>query len=196
MSRGAGGRRAVLIALAATWVGCHARKAAAQAGPPHLRIGDAVPDLAAKTSGGDTVRLGALRGQVLIVNFFASYCAPCRTELPLLGELTERLAAEARLQPGRPQPRLLPVGVDARPEDAARFAASLGVKAAVLLDPGGVVRTAFDPQRYPCTFLIDSEGVVRHINRGFGPGYPARMERWLRALLALPPPPTERRAPP
>lgn len=139
-----------------------------------------------KTSRGDTVRLGALRGRVLIVNFFASYCGPCRTELPLLAELTARLADKARLHSGSPELLFFPVGVDARPEDSTRFAAGLGVKQAVLLDPSGAVRTAFSPQRYPCTFLIDSAGVVRHINRGFGSGYPARMERWLRGLLALP----------
>ncbi len=53
----------------------------------------------------------------------------------------------------------------------------------------GEARRMFDPQRYPCTFLIDAAGVVRRINRGFGPGYPARMERWLRELLALAPAP-------
>lgn len=182
----AGGRRAALAALAAVCAGAVSAQAAAQASLPHLRIGDAVPELEVKTTRGDAVRLGALRGRVLIVNFFASYCGPCRTELPLLAELTQRLLAEARLHRGGPEPLLLPVGVDARPDDSARFAASLGVKAAVLVDPDGAVRTAFDPQRYPCTFLVDSAGVVRHINRGFGPGYPARMERWLRTLLALP----------
>lgn len=173
--------------MAALCTGLLSVRAAAQSEPPHLRIGDAVPNLAVPTSGGDTVRLGALRGRVLIVNFFASYCGPCRTELPLLVELTARLAAQTRAHPGSPEPLLFPIGVDARPEDSTRFAASLGVKGGVLLDPDGAVRTAFSPQRYPCTFLIDSAGVVRHINRGFGSGYSARMERWLRGLLALPP---------
>lgn len=186
MSRGAGlGRRAVLVlAGLLPWLG----SAAAQDGPS-LRIGDPVPDLVVKTTQGETVRLGSLRGRVLIVNFFAAYCGPCRTELPLLGELTARLAAEARKHDGSPELLLLPVGVDERPADSARFAASLGVSAPVLSDPLGEVRKIFDPQRYPCTFLIDAAGVVRHINRGFGSGYPARMERWLRGLLALAPVP-------
>ena len=133
------------------------------------------------------MRLGALRGRVLIVNFFASYCGPCRTELPLLRDLVTRLAAAAHAHPGSPEPVLLPVGVDERPADSARFAQGLGVTTPVLLDPEGAVRTAFTPDRYPCTFLVDASGVVRHINRGFGAGYPVRVERWLRGLLALPP---------
>ena len=161
--------------------------AAALAQAPPLRIGDAVPELQLKTTRGDPVRLGSLRGRVLIVNFFASYCGPCRTELPLLRALTTRLSAEAHARAGSPELVLLPIGVDARPDDSARFAASLGLVTPVLVDPDGAARTAFSPQRYPCTFLVDAGGVVRHINRGFGAGYPARIERWLRALLALPP---------
>jgi peroxiredoxin len=84
------------------------------------------------------------------------------------------------------EPLLLPVGIDERPADSAAFAQKLGVPAAVLVDPDGAVRAAFDPQRYPCTFLIDAAGTVRHINRGFGSGYGQRVERWLRDLLALP----------
>ena len=187
MTRSAGlGRRAALVlAGLLPWLG----PAAAQDSPPRLRIGDRLPDLVVKTTQGETVRLASLRGRVLIINFFAAYCGPCRTELPLLAELTARLAAEARKHDGSPEPLLLPVGVDERPADSARFAASLGVSAPVLSDPQGEVRKAFEPQRYPCTFLIDAAGVVRHINRGFGSGYPARMERWLRGLLALPPAP-------
>jgi peroxiredoxin len=153
-----------------------------------LRIGDAVPDLTVPTTHGGPVRLGALRGRVLILNFFASYCGPCRTELPLLRELSTRLSAAARARAGSPELVLLPVGVDERPADSARFAADLGLTTPVLLDADGAVRAAFTPERYPCTFVVDAAGVVRHINRGFGPGYPARMERWLRALLALPVP--------
>jgi thiol-disulfide isomerase/thioredoxin len=124
---------------------------------------------------------------VLIINFFASYCGPCRTELPLLRDLVTRLSSAAPAHPGTPELVLLPVGIDDHPADSARFATSLGLTTPILTDSQGAVRRAFSPDRYPCTFLIDAHGTVRHINRGFGPGYPVRVERWLRGLLGLPP---------
>ena len=177
------GRRAVLAGLGTALVGGVAR-----ARPPaRLRTGDPAPALSLPIAGGGALRLGALRGQVLIVNFFASYCGPCRQELPELIALVALLNRErdpaGADKARKPQVALLPIGVDADPADSVRFAAALGVPAPVLLDDGALARAAFDPQRLPCTFLIDAGGVVRYINRGFGPGYRARVEGWLRTLL-------------
>lgn len=184
------GRRAVLAGLGtALFFSVAGRPARARSGRPpgRLRIGDPAPELSLQKADGGALRLGALGGQVRVVNFFASYCGPCRQELPELVALVALLNKEREQQGAdkarKPLVALLPIGVDADPADSVRFAAALGVPAPVLLDDGALARAAFDPQRLPCTFILDAGGVVRYINRGFGPGYRARVEGWLRTLL-------------
>jgi peroxiredoxin len=151
-----------------------------------LRSGDVVPALSLKTAAGESMALAEQRGRVLLINFFASYCGPCQDELPLLVSLSAQLNRELKAAASKLSLQLLPIGVDERAADSVAMAQRLKVPAPVLLDPDGAARMAFDPQRYPCTFLIDATGIVRHINRGFGPGYRVRVEGWLRGLLSLP----------
>jgi cytochrome oxidase Cu insertion factor (SCO1/SenC/PrrC family) len=154
----------------------------ARADHPRLRIGDALPDLELSRAGGGRLQLRSLRGQTVAISFFSIYCRPCRVELPTLARVLDRVN---RALPARR--RVLPVVItlDAPPE--AALLARLGPTARVLLDKGNKARAAFDPRTYPCTFLVDVRGRVRHINRGFGPGYEARVERWIRAMLGPPP---------
>jgi hypothetical protein len=67
---------------------------------------------------------------------------------------------------------------------ARRWAAGaeLPPETIVALDPLGVAARRWGATRLPTTFVIDAAGVVRHINRGWGPGYRARLSRWLRAM--------------
>ena len=162
----------VLLALVAT-------PAAAQP-TPRLRIGDGCPDLTLPRLGGGTLRLSSLRGRLLALSFYSRFCAPCRRELPTLARVVDRVNASAKV----PSVVLLAINIDERPEPAAVLARLAGRTPIWLHDREGKARQSFDPQRYPCTFLVDAAGRVRHINRGFGPGYEARVERWLRGLLA------------
>jgi cytochrome oxidase Cu insertion factor (SCO1/SenC/PrrC family) len=152
----------------------------AYADRPRLRIGDPLPDLELPRVGGGKLQLRTLRGQTVAISFFSVYCRPCRIELPTLARVLDRvnrdLPAKRRVLP-------LIITLDAAPEPA--ILARLGPTARVLVDKAGKARAAFDPRTYPCTFLVDVRGQVRHINRGFGSGYEARVERWLRAMLGL-----------
>jgi cytochrome c biogenesis protein CcmG, thiol:disulfide interchange protein DsbE len=151
---------------------------------PRLRIGDEVPrlELPRLGGGGGKLSLSSLRGQVVALSFYGSFCAPCRKELPELNGIVERLNRDL---PPKKRAVLLVLAIDEKPPgDAQR--ARLAPSAIWLHDASGKAREAFDPRTYPCTFLVDGEGIVRHINRGFGPGYPERVERWLRGMLSLP----------
>jgi thiol-disulfide isomerase/thioredoxin len=128
--------------------------------------------------GGGRLRLHDLRGRVLAISFYSSYCPPCRKELPTLLRLLDRVNRDL---PPEKRVVALVVAIDAPPD--ARLLRELGPRLRWLLDGEGKARTAFDPRTYPCTFLIDSHGTVRHINRGYGSGYEARVEGWLRGLL-------------
>jgi hypothetical protein len=87
--------------------------------------------------------------------------------------------------------QLILVDLGEPPAVARRWAmgAELPADAIVALDPHGVAARRWGANRLPTTYIVDARGVVRHMNRGWGPGYRARMLRWLRALGAVPPPP-------
>ena len=112
------------------------------------------------------------------MSFYSRYCAPCRRELPTLVRVLDRVNRD--LPPARNVLGLV-IAVDTPPE--AQFHREIGPRLRWLLDAGGKARAAFDPRTYPCTFLVDSDGRVRHINRGYGPGYETRVEGWLRSML-------------
>lgn len=128
-------------------------------GPPRSPlIGRAAPDFALTTIGGETLSMHELRGEVVILNFWASWCVPCREEAPLL-ERTRR-AYEGR--------GLRVVGVlyqDAQ-ADAAAFAEQYGLGYPSVIDPDGRTAIDYGVIGIPASFLIDREGVIRALQIG------------------------------
>jgi peroxiredoxin len=143
--------------------------------PYRLLIGEPMPDVELTRLDGSRVTTTSLRGSRVALTFFSPYCAPCQTELPALARVVGRVNGG-----GTDHVRMVVIATDARP-DAATLAKA--PKAEWLMDHDDRARTAFDPRTLPCTFLADQTGTVRHINRGFGTGYEARVERWLRSML-------------
>jgi peroxiredoxin len=143
---------------------------------PKLRIGDPVPALTLPRVGGGTLALRELRGHPVAYSFFAISCAPCRREVPALARAVARVNRDL---PAAAQVRVVVISLDdLKGHDLVRA----HPEATWLWDKEDAARAAFDPRTFPCTFLADARGLVRHINRGFGPGYEARVERWLRGL--------------
>jgi cytochrome c biogenesis protein CcmG/thiol:disulfide interchange protein DsbE len=102
-------------------------------------------------NGGPDLSLSGLKGQVVLVNFFASWCAPCRIEHPLL----MRLAADGHVA-------LYGIDYKDRPEDARRILAQLGDPyRAIGLDPDGVTGINFGVYGVPETYVIDKTGEIR-----------------------------------
>ena len=133
------------------------------------------PPLAGRTLAGDSFDLAALRGHVALVNVFASWCGPCRTELPILVHAQQRWSAQG----------LHVVGLDVRDGlDAARAlldetgAASL----TVVPDASGATAVNWGVRGVPETFLIDRDGRIRQWVQG--PITMEWLEKWLPPLLA------------
>jgi peroxiredoxin len=133
------------------------------------------PDFTLRSVGGANLRLAEQRGQVVLVNFWATWCGPCRQEMPHLNRLYERYRSAGFV--------LLGVNIDDDPRAAADLATKLGVQFPVLLDTDKAVSRAYDMSAMPATLLIDRDGRVRHIHRGYRDGVERTYEEQVRSLL-------------
>jgi cytochrome c-type biogenesis protein len=116
------------------------------------RIGENVPAYAASTLTGDSLSLPQLRGEVVLLNVWATWCIPCRKELPELEALHKQYEGQGL--------RVLAVSVDEGGSDAdvRDFAKEFGLTFTILRDPNERVFTAFSVIGVPASFLIDREG--------------------------------------
>ncbi len=137
--------------------------------------GQTAPDFALKSATGENLRLSEYRGDVVMVNFWATWCGPCRQEMPLLDELYSRY--------GRVGFSLLGVNIDDNPAKAMDMVAELGVSFPVLFDSRKEVSRMYDVQAMPVTVLIDREGTVRYVHLGYKPGYEEKYLDQIRSLL-------------
>jgi thiol-disulfide isomerase/thioredoxin len=145
-----------------------------------VRVGDPAPPLALQTLDGRRVDLGDLRGRVVCVDVWATWCAPCRTALPALD-------AVARRTPGAV---FLAVGLDASRDTVRRWVAERlpGTTMTVLHDPDGSVPARWGAGGMPALWVVDRDGVVRLAKSGWAPGDLAEVERLLATLVGGPAP--------
>lgn len=159
-----------LAAAAALFVGAAAPADAAI--PP---AGAAAPDFTLPRLSGPNLRLKEQRGNVVMVNFWATWCGPCRVEMPHLARLYEKYRGSGFV--------VLAVNIDEDPRKAASLAGQLGMTFPVLLDTEKKVSRLYDLSTMPSTVLIDRDGKVRYVHRGYRDGYEETYDRQVRELL-------------
>jgi peroxiredoxin len=137
--------------------------------------GQSAPDFVLKSSAGDNLRLSEYRGDVVMINFWATWCGPCRQEMPLLDDLYSRYE--------RVGFTLLGVNIDDDSRRAMKMIEELGVNFPVLFDDGKDVSKLYAVEAMPVTVLVDREGTVRHVHHGYKPGYEEKYLTEIRALL-------------
>ena len=137
--------------------------------------GKAAPDFALKSSTGENLRLSEFRGDVVMINFWATWCGPCRQEMPLLDELYARYE--------RVGFNLLGVNIDDDSRRAMQMIEELGVDFPVLFDARKEVSKLYEVDAMPVTVLVDREGKVRHVHHGYKPGYEEKYLDQIRSLL-------------
>ena len=116
-------------------------------------LGASAPSFALARLDGERVDLRTLRGTPLVLNFWATWCEPCRIEMPLL---------QSRYEAGRAQGlRVLAVNFDEAEPLVRSFVEDLGLTFDVLLDPGAYVQGLYRVRGYPTTFFVDARGVIR-----------------------------------
>jgi len=149
--------------------------AAAVAAPAAITPSAKAPDFALRSLEGPNLRLQEQRGRVVMVNFWATWCGPCRVEMPHLARLYEKYHASGF--------QLFGINIDEDPRQAATVAAKLGLRFPVLLDTEKKVSKLYDLSTMPSTVLIDRDGRVRYIHRGYRDGYEDTYEKQIRELL-------------
>ncbi|MBC7954312.1 MAG: TlpA family protein disulfide reductase [Cytophagales bacterium] len=138
-------------------------------------VGTAAPDFTLRTLSGPNMRLQEHRGQVVLVNFWATWCGPCRKEMPHLNRIADKYRSSGLV--------MLGVNVDDDVRNAADVATKLGVKFPVLLDTDKKVSRLYDLNSMPSTLVIDRSGRVRFLHRGYQDGYEDQYDKQIRDLL-------------
>jgi peroxiredoxin len=133
------------------------------------------PDFTLRAMDGPNMRLQEQRGRVVMINFWATWCGPCRQEMPHLNRLYEKYAPSGFV--------LMSINVDDDTRNAAEVAAKLGVKFPVLWDTDKKVSRLYDLATMPSTVLIDRDGKVRYVHRGYLNGYEDTYEKQVREML-------------
>ena len=133
------------------------------------------PDFSLPARDGSKLQLSNLKGEVVMINFWASWCGPCRQEMPLLEQIQEKY-----------QPlgfTMLGVNVEPDSAEAEKFLKNVPVSFPILFDRENSVSARFGVEAMPSSVLIDREGNVRHVHRGYKPGDEAVYADLIRGLV-------------
>ncbi|WP_043320035.1 TlpA disulfide reductase family protein [Microbulbifer sp. HZ11] len=121
------------------------------------------------------LKLSEQRGEVIMLNFWASWCGPCREEMPLLNDL------HARYEPVGFQ--VWGVNVDANPQDAQAMLSKIPVDFPVLFDSKSDVSKLFGVEAMPSSVFIDRDGNVRYVHKGYRTGDEAEYKKIIKELI-------------
>ncbi len=135
-----------------------------------INVGEIAPDFTLPDLDGNEVRLSEFRGKVVFVNFWATWCPPCRAEMPDIESLYQEYKDEG----------LVVIGIDIGEPEATvrRFVQQGGYSWTFVLDSDGAVAANYNIRAIPTSFFIDREGVIQAVNIG------AMTKRGMEAMLA------------
>ncbi len=137
--------------------------------------GKAAPDFQLPNLKQNNVSLSSYKGKVVYLDFWASWCGPCKKTFPWLNELQKKYSKDGF--------EVVGVNVDAKKADADKFLVTTPAEFTVLLDPEGKVANTYELQGMPSSYLIDRGGKVHLVHRGFKDGEGADLEGKIKALL-------------
>lgn len=128
-----------------------------------------------KSASGKNFRLSEYRGQVVLINFWASWCGPCRQEMPHLDSIQKKYQDLGFTVFG--------VNVEKDRAMADKILRDIPVSFPILFDTENEVSQVYDVDAMPATVLVDRNGEIRFMHRGYKPGYELEYERQIKTLI-------------
>lgn len=133
------------------------------------------PNFTLKSHSGKNVKLSELRGQIILLNFWASWCGPCRTEMPLLVKIHDKYKGMGFT--------VLGVNVEEDTAPAISIINKTKINFPVLFDKENSVSKLYKVSAMPSTILIDRDGNMRYLHEGYKPGDEEKYKEWIKKLL-------------
>jgi cytochrome c biogenesis protein CcmG, thiol:disulfide interchange protein DsbE len=159
-----------LLVLAGCATGGHA--GGGESGGGGNQVGAPVPEIRMESLGGKALGVSDYRGKVLLLDVWASWCGPCKQELPMLDDMAKRLRGDGIT--------ILAVSIDQERANLVKF---LRVRPhwalTIAHDPKGEIADRLSPEKMPTSYIIDRAGIIRYVNSGFVPGDATTIERRL-----------------
>jgi thiol-disulfide isomerase/thioredoxin len=137
--------------------------------------GQAAPSFTLPSRSGEPTSLDKLRGKVVYVDFWASWCGPCRRSFPWMNEMQQKYGGKGFVVVG--------VNVDKKRADADKFLAQNPANFTIVFDETGATPSAYAVKGMPSSYLIDGNGNVAYVERGFLDEHKAGLEQRIAALV-------------
>lgn len=140
----------------------------------HALVGAAAPAFELSEVGGSGAQsLASHAGQVVVVDFWATWCEPCRQSFPAYQKLSKKVSGLV----------IIGISQDDDAKGIPAFRTETGATFPIVWDDGKGVAKAYDPPTMPTAFVIDKSGIVRYVHVGYRPGDEATLEDEVRTLL-------------
>jgi len=133
------------------------------------------PDFTLKSQSGKNIRLSEYRGQVVLLNFWASWCGPCRQEMPLLEAMYKKY--------GKLGFTILGVNVEQDTSKAKSYLRDIKVSFPILFDTTNTASRLYNVTAMPTSIIIDRSGNMRFLHTGYKPGYEKDYTRQIKQLI-------------
>jgi len=140
-----------------------------------LSIGDTAPDFTLKSLQGKNLKLAEQRGQIILINFWASWCGPCRKEMPILQNLHTKYQDLGVAVWG--------VNVEQENQAGRDFLADLNLSFPIFFDQTNTISANYQVEAMPTTVIVDRDGKVRYIFRGYKDGYEKKYAKAIKKLI-------------
>tara|TARA_B100000809_G_C15122524_1_gene524905 strand:+ start:945 stop:1451 length:507 start_codon:yes stop_codon:yes gene_type:complete len=140
-----------------------------------LEIGQLAPDFTLKSMAGANLKLTEQRGNIIVINFWASWCGPCRKEMPVLQDFYDKYQSLGVSVWG--------VNVEQENQAGRDFLADLNLSFPILFDASNTISAMYQVEAMPTTIIVDRDGLVRYAFKGYKPGYEKKYAKAIKKLI-------------